>query len=142
MPNRPVKIVLIYSPWKLKVFLPRRLSNVVTRTLRGKKKIRSKPTLEAALLLPGPSLGDLGKSCPPGPRISHLHKRHIGLAQRLASFVHNRLHSKCLGFVGPVAVVFNRGQIPAPSSSEHLRLPPSGTERCSKMVARACLGCC
>ena len=35
-PNYAVEIGLIYSPWKLKVFLPRRLSNVVARTQERK----------------------------------------------------------------------------------------------------------
>lgn len=55
MPNCPVNVVLIYSPWKLKGFVPRRLSNVIARTLR--EKIRSEPTWKQLSCCQDPASG-------------------------------------------------------------------------------------
>lgn len=49
LPNYAVKIVLIYAPWKLKIFLPRRLgNNTVEGTFRKDVKIR-KPFKQSTL---------------------------------------------------------------------------------------------
>lgn len=55
MPDYPVNIVLIYSPWKLKGFGPRRLSNVIARTLRG--KVRSEQTWKQRSCCQDPAWG-------------------------------------------------------------------------------------
>lgn len=97
--------------------------------------------MEAALLLPGPSLGDLVKSCThthPGLWISHLYKRHIGLAQNLASVVRNRPYNKYFGFCGPHSS-FELGINFCSQELGVLEVAPVQDGCYSKMVARAWL---